>query len=222
MKAQFVYENMRFERGGDPKAAMNIGIVGQVQNIINKNLDEWGTWMDLSLTIGNFISDHFNEKHLDVKMTYGDPDGIRLEDLDPNDERAGEYVDDTFYINKINITTLRKLTGDDNIKADEFFEWQKKLENLYNKSKSIISGSDNDYLQYLLKNHSKGRLDGRGKFKILGYKPFKEFSKRDINNAAKTYASSILRTDPDMIMVHINSGDDEWLKLDHIKSSYEE
>jgi len=31
MKAQFVYENMRFERGVDPKSAMGIGIVEDIK-----------------------------------------------------------------------------------------------------------------------------------------------------------------------------------------------
>jgi len=49
MKAQFVYENLDFERGIDPREAMDIGMEGRLKNWLRKNYGITPTDPEVSL-----------------------------------------------------------------------------------------------------------------------------------------------------------------------------
>ena len=70
MKAQFVYENVRFERGKDPKGTMGLGLLGTVREAAAKiGLSQESSIPLLGSAGGNSIGTHYQWTNPNWRMT---------------------------------------------------------------------------------------------------------------------------------------------------------
>jgi len=104
MKAQFVFENIRFERGQDPKTAMGIGVIAKIEDMINdeEQLDDIMNEMDQQLGAAMNVFLPEEEKKEIARMwlrnhyelpPYTEFKVLYREDGDEDEEASGPKID---------------------------------------------------------------------------------------------------------------------------------